>query len=152
MTSYIWKFLGIYLACLFKFISGPVLGAAAGFSLLEIIFVSVGGMMTTVISLTYVGDWFKSYWNLKISPNKKRFSPRSRKIVRVWRKFGPIGVAVFTPLFLTPIGGTIVMNAFNVDKRKIILYMSISAFFWALVLGGSINWILSIPFFDTLLR
>lgn len=152
MTSYIWKFLGIYLACLFKFISGPVLGAAAGFSLLEIIFVSVGGMMTTVISLTYVGDWFKSYWNLKISPNKKRFSPRSRKIVRVWRKFGPIGVAVFTPLFLTPIGGTIVMNAFNVDKRKIILYMSISAFFWAIVLGGSINWILSIPFFDTLLR
>ncbi|WP_113925038.1 hypothetical protein [Cognataquiflexum aquatile] len=152
MTSYIWKFLGIYLACLFKFISGPVLGAAAGFSLLEIVFVSVGGMMTTVISLTYVGDWFKSYWNLKISPNKKRFSPRSRKIVRVWRKFGPIGVAVFTPLFLTPIGGTIVMNAFNVDKRKIILYMSISAFFWALVLGGSINWILSIPFFDTLLR
>lgn len=152
MTSYFWKFLGIYLACLFKFISGPVLGAAAGFSLLEIVFVSVGGMMTTVISLTYVGDWFKSYWNLKISPNKKRFSPRSRKIVRVWRKFGPIGVAVFTPLFLTPIGGTIVMNAFNVDKRKIILYMSISAFFWALVLGGSINWILSIPFFDTLLR
>lgn len=152
MTSYILKFLGIYLACLFKFISGPVLGAAAGFSLLEIVFVSVGGMMTTVISLTYVGDWFKSYWNLKISPNKKRFSPRSRKIVRVWRKFGPIGVAVFTPLFLTPIGGTIVMNAFNVDKRKIILYMSISAFFWALVLGGSINWILSIPFFDTLLR
>jgi len=152
MTSYIWKFLGIYLACLFKFISGPVLGAAAGFSLLEIVFVSVGGMMTTVLSLTYVGDWFKSYWNLKISPNKKRFSPRSRKIVRVWRKFGPIGVAVFTPLFLTPIGGTVVMNAFNVDKRKIILYMSISAFFWALVLGGSINWILSIPFFDTLLR
>ena len=152
MTSYIWKFLGIYIACLFKFISGPVLGAAAGFSLLEIVFVSVGGMMTTVISLTYVGDWFKSYWNLKISPNKKRFSPRSRKIVRVWRKFGPIGVAVFTPLFLTPIGGTIVMNAFNVDKRKIILYMSISAFFWAIVLGGSINWILSIPFFDTLLR
>ena len=152
MTNYILKFLGIYVACLFKFISGPVLGAAAGFSLVEIVLVSVGGMMTTVVSLTYVGDWFKSYWDLKISPNKKRFSPSSRKIVRVWRKFGPIGVAVFTPIFLTPIGGTIVMNAFNVDKKIIILYMSISAFFWAFVLGGSINWILSIPFFDTLLR
>lgn len=152
MTSYIWKFLGIYIACLFKFISGPVLGAAAGFSLGEIVLVSVGGMMTTVISVTYIGDWFKSYWNLRISPNRKRFSPKSRKIVRVWRKFGPVGVAVFTPIFLTPIGGTIVMNAFNVDRRKIILYMLISALFWALVLGGSINWILSIPFFDTLLR
>lgn len=151
MTSYIWKFLGIYIACLFKFISGPVLGAAAGFSLGEIVLVSVGGMMTTVISVTYIGDWFKSYWNLRISPNRKRFSPKSRKIVRVWRKFGPVGVAVFTPIFLTPIGGTIVMNAFNVNRRKIILYMSISALFWALVLGGSINWILSIPFFDTLL-
>jgi len=152
MTSYIWKFLGIYLACLFKFISGPVLGAAAGFSLGEIVLVSVGGMMTTVITVTYIGDWFKSYWNLRISPNRKRFSPKSRKIVRVWRKFGPVGVAVFTPIFLTPIGGSIVMNAFNVDRRKIILYMSISGFFWALLLGGSINWILRIPFFDTLLR
>jgi uncharacterized membrane protein len=152
MTSYIWKFLGIYLACLFKFISGPVLGAAAGFSLGEIVLVSVGGMMTTVITVTYIGDWFKSYWNLRISPNRKRFSPKSRKIVRVWRKFGPVGVAVFTPIFLTPIGGSIIMNAFNVNRRKIILYMSISGLLWALVLGGSINWILSIPFFDTLLR
>lgn len=152
MTSYIWKFLGIYLACLFKFISGPVLGAAAGFSLGEIVLVSVGGMMTTVITVTYIGDWFKSYWNLRISPNRKRFSPKSRKIVRVWRKFGAVGVAVFTPIFLTPIGGSIIMNAFNVNRRKIILYMSISGLFWALVLGGSINWILSIPFFDTLLR
>jgi hypothetical protein len=152
MTGYIIKFIGIYFACLFKFISGPVLGAAAGFSLLEIVIVSVGGMMTTVLGLTYIGDWFKSFWDLRISPNKKRFSPRSRKIVKVWRKFGPIGVAIFTPLFLTPIGGTIVMNAFNVKKKKIILYMFISALMWSLILGGSINWILSIPFFDTLIR
>jgi hypothetical protein len=152
MTSYLWKILGIYLACLFKFISGPILGAAAGFSLIEIILVSVGGMMTTVVSLTYVGEWFKSYWDLRISPNRKKFSPNSRKIVRVWRKFGPVGVALFTPLFLTPIGGTIVMNAFNVEKKKIILYMFMSALIWSIVLGGSINWILSIPFFDTLLR
>jgi hypothetical protein len=152
MMGYFMKFLAIYFACLFKFISGPILGAAAGFSLIEIMVVSVGGMMTTVVGLTYVGDWFKSYWDLKISPNRKRFSPRSRKIVRVWRKFGPVGVAVLTPIFLTPIGGTIVMNAFNVEKRKIILYMLGSALVWAFVLGGSINWILSIPFFDTLLR
>jgi len=152
MTGYVLKLLGIYFACLFKFISGPVLGAAAGFSLMEIILVSVGGMMTTVVTLTYVGDWFKSYWNLTISPNRKRFSPKSRKIVRVWRKFGPFGVAVFTPLFLTPIGGTIIMNAFNVEKKKIILYMFGSALFWSVVLGGSINWLLSIPFFGTLLR
>jgi hypothetical protein len=73
MTGYIIKFIGIYFACLFKFISGPVLGAAAGFSLLEIVIVSVGGMMTTVLGLTYIGDWFKSFWDLRISPNKKDF-------------------------------------------------------------------------------
>ena len=152
MITYLIKFLTIYFACLFKFIAGPVMGAAAGFNLSEIVLVTVGGMMTSVIAMTYLGDWFKSHWNLRLTKNRKKFTPKTRRIVRVWKKFGPIGIAVLTPIILTPIGGTIVLNAFNVEKKKIFFYMLASALFWALIMGYSIHWLLSIAFFDNLLR
>jgi hypothetical protein len=150
MISYFFKFLVIWFASLFKFIAGPVLGVAANYSLLEIVTVTVSGMMTSVLLVTFLGDWFKSHWNFKLSA--KRFSKKSRVIVKTWKKFGPLGIASITPILLTPIGGTIIMTAFNVDKRKIFTYMMISALIWSIVLGVSINWLLSIPIFNFLLR
>lgn len=152
MITYILKFLTIFFACLFKFIAGPILGAAAGFNLLEIVIVTVSGMMTSVIAITYLGDWFKSLWNLKITQKRKKFTPRTRKIVRIWNKFGTLGIAALTPIILTPIGGTLVLTTFNVKKSKIFVYMLISSLFWAFILGYSIHWLLNIPFFDFLFR
>jgi hypothetical protein len=150
MIPYALKFLAIWFACLFKFIAGPVLGAAADYSLTEIVIVTVGGMMTSVFFVTYLGEWFKSNWSLKIT--EKRFTRRKRTIVRTWQKFGPAGIAALTPIILTPIGGTIILTTFNVKKNKIFVYMLISSLVWSILLGTSINWLLSIPFFDFLLR
>jgi membrane protein DedA with SNARE-associated domain len=152
MISYLLKIFTIYLICLFKFIAGPILGSAAGFNLLEIIIVSVSGMMSSVIFVTYLGKWFKNYLSVRVTVKKKIFSSKNRRTVKIWRKFGPIGVAALTPIFLTPIGGSIIMSAFNVDHRKILTSMFISAVIWALVFGVSIDWLLSIPFWDNLLR
>ncbi len=144
------KFIAIWFACLFKFIAGPILGSAADFSLLEIMFVTVTGMMSSVAIVTFLGEWVKSKWTLKVS--EKRFTKRKRKMVKTWQKFGPFGVAAITPLLLTPIGGSIILTAFNVNRRKIMIYMLLSGFIWSLILGSSINWLLSFPLFDFLLR
>jgi uncharacterized membrane protein len=152
MIEYLITFVFIYLSCLFKFVAGPILGSAAGFSLIEIILVSVGGLMTTVFALTYLGEWIKKNWTVNVSKKRKRFSKGTRRIVKIWQKFGPIGIAVITPMFLTPVGGTIVMTAFRVEKKKVFTYMFISGLFWAFVLGSSIQQILSIPFVGNLFR
>ncbi|MFD2200281.1 hypothetical protein [Shivajiella indica] len=150
MITYLLKFLAIWFACLFKFIAGPVLGSAANYSLPEIMLVTVGGMMTSVFFVTYLGEWFKSNWTLKVT--EKKITKRKRTIVKTWKKFGPAGIAALTPVILTPIGGTIILTAFNVNKAKIFTYMLISSLIWAFLFGISINWILSIPFFEQLLR
>ncbi|MGY6522472.1 MAG: hypothetical protein ACXIUD_12120 [Mongoliitalea sp.] len=152
MIEYVLKVFVIYIATLFKFIAGPVLGLAAGLSALEMLVVTVGGMMTTVFSITLLGDWFRANWQLGVSKKKKVFSPKTRKIVTVWRKYGVLGVATLTPLLLTPIGGTVIMNAFNVKKEKIFLYMFLSAMFWGVIFSFSIQYILEIPFIGDLLR
>lgn len=151
MIEYILQFLGIYFICLFKFIGGPVLGSAANYSVLEIVIVTTSGMMTSVLLFTYLGEWIKHQWHIKIKKRGKTFSPKTRRMITIWQKFGPSGVAALTPLILTPIGGTILLTSFGVKKRKIFLYMLISAVLWALFFALTINEILDIPFFKNLL-
>ncbi|AEL24848.1 hypothetical protein [Cyclobacterium marinum] len=145
MSEYLIKFAGIYFLCLFKFIAGPLLGAAAGYSLIEIILVTVLGMMTSVFLFTFLGEWFKKNWTIIIKKKSKKFSKRTRNTIKVWKKFGVWGIAFLTPLILTPIGGTVVLTSFGVAKKKILFSMFISALFWAFVFGLSIEELLKIP-------
>lgn len=67
-------------------------------------------------------------------PPKKIFSPRTRKMVRLWNKYGLIGLAALTPVFLSIPIGTFFITRLERDKRKIVSYLSISVFCWSLVL------------------
>ncbi|WP_200974580.1 hypothetical protein [Echinicola sp. 20G] len=151
MLEYILQFLVIYLVCLFKFIGGPVLGTAADYSVFEIVIVTVSGMMTSVLVFTYLGEWIKNNWTIKIRKNSKKFTPKTRRIIQIWQKFGAAGVAAVTPLIFTPIGGTIILTSFGVRRRKIFTYMLISAVCWSLFFGLTINHLLEIPFFKRLI-
>lgn len=145
MIEYILKFLAIYIICLFKFIGGPVLGTAAGYSVFEIVLVTVLGLMSSVIVFTYIGTFLKAKYKLIFKPSRKLFTKRNRKIVRVWQNFGAIGVAAITPLVLSPIGGAIVMNAFGVKKQKIFTYMLCSGIIWAFLFAMTIDQLKKIP-------
>lgn len=151
MSESIITFFGIYFLCLFKFVAGPVLGSAAGYGFWKIMLVSVSGMMTSVFVFTLIGMRFKKFLALRIKKKKIVFSKRSRSIVTLWKKYGEIGVAFATPLFLTPIGGTLILVSFGTKKRKIFLHMFWSAILWAIIFSLSIEQILRIPFFDRLL-
>jgi hypothetical protein len=47
------------------------------------------------------------------------------------RKYGLGGIAFFTPLILTPIGGTLLALSTNKPRENILVYMLISAIFWS---------------------
>jgi len=136
---------------LFKFIAGPVLGYLAGYSLFGIMAVTVSGMMSSVLIFTYLGEWLKRQWDKRIRRRRVVFSKKNRRIVKVWQKSGAAGVAFLTPLLLTPIGGTLVMTSFGVDRKTIITYMLASSVWWSFAFGLSIEKLLAIPFFKSLL-
>jgi hypothetical protein len=151
MSESLITFFGIYFLCLFKFIAGPVLGSAAGYSFWKIILVSVSGMMTSVFIFTLLGTRIKKTLALRIKRKRIVFSKRSRSIVTLWKKYGEIGIAFATPIFLTPIGGTLILVSFGTKKRRIYFHMFWSAILWATIFSLSIEQILRIPFFDRLL-
>ncbi len=61
---------------------------------------------------------------------KPVFSKKNRRIVQVWQRFGVMGIAFLTPIFLTPILGTVVAALFGASKKHIFIHMLWSAVLW----------------------
>lgn len=135
------KYIPVLTGSMLKFILGPVTGTSLGLSFIEIYLCTVFGMMTTVVGITYLGTPARKKIAELLGNRKKRktFTPRNRRIVRVWIKYGMKGVAFLTPLLLSPPLGTIIAVSFGENKQKIIFYMFISAAFWGLVFTAIIN-------------
>ena len=151
MSESLITFFGIYFLSLFKFIAGPILGSAAGYSLFEIVLVTVSAMMTSVFLFSLLGTQFKKRLALRFKRKRPVFSKKTRTIVRLWANYGEVGIAFLTPIILTPIGGTLILVSFGTKKRKIYFHMLWSAIFWSILFGLSIDQILQIPFFQRLL-
>lgn len=132
MTEEILKAIPIFFLSMLKVIFGPTLGYASGLHIVTTIIVTFSGMMASVLLFTFFGAWLREKILKRFEKkNQKKFTPKKRKLVSLWKKYGLVGVAVLTPLLLTPIGGTIVAVSFGSPKQKILLYMLVSAAIFA---------------------
>lgn len=142
MESVIEQYLIIFAGSMLKFIVGPVTGATTGLSVFETALFTTAGMMTTVLVLTYLGKDLRRRLFDKLGGRRKLFTPRNRKIVRIWGKYGAFGVAFLTPLLFSPPIGTIILVSFGTKKAKILISMLVSGLFWGFfysllfILGG----------------
>ncbi len=124
----------IYLLCMFKIIFGPTMGYAAGLSPLVTVIITVAGMMTTVVIFSFLGEQFREKVLRKYFKPKKVFSRRNRRFVKVWRKYGELGVSFLTPILLSPPGGTIIVMALGGSRRKTIGYMLLWGIVWTTII------------------
>ena len=128
----------VYFSSMLKFILGPLGGYGLGLNLLTTVLVTVAGMMTVVFAFAFFGNWLRSQIIDRLFKKGKKFSVRNRRFVTIWKKYGVAGVAALTPILLTPIVGSILAVSFGSPKDKMIIYMFISASFWALVFTTAI--------------
>jgi membrane protein DedA with SNARE-associated domain len=138
MGETILKIISVYFSTMLKFIFGPLGGYAAKLNFLTTVLTSVAGMMTVVLLFTFFGEWLRKNVLSKFSKKQSKFSVNNKRFVSIWKKYGLVGVAILTPLILTPIGGTILAVSSGSPKDKIIFYMFISAAIWSLVFSGII--------------
>lgn len=138
MKETILKIISVYFSSMLKFILGPVGGYAAGLNLMTTILTTIAGMMTIVLLFTYFGKWLQKNIISRFVQKRNKFSVSNKKFVRIWKKYGLVGVAALTPVILTPIGGTILAVSSGSPREKIIFYMFISAAVWSMVLSSTI--------------
>ncbi len=117
-----------------KFFNGPIAGIVMDLTWYETAVCSIIGMMLMVTLMSFLGRqvqvWISNYRKTK----PKLFSKRSRFAVKIWLKLGIWGIACFTPLFFTPIGGTLLALSFKVPIPKILFSMLVFAVFWGVIL------------------
>jgi membrane protein DedA with SNARE-associated domain len=131
MLEEILKAIPVVLESAIKFILGPLQGYALKLHPVTTALSTILGMMISVTAFTYFGNWlktrvFKNFFNKPSKPSNGR-----RKFMIIVKKYGLGGIAFFTPLILTPIGGTLLAVGMGKPKEKILLFMFISATAWA---------------------
>ena len=144
MLEELLRYLGVYLLACIKSILPPLLGPGMGLTKLEIIVITVLGLMTSVLLFTLVGERIKKHIIPVFIKNPKKFSPKSRKMVRIWRKYGVIGTCFLTPLVLSPIGGSILVASVGAPRKQVYLYMLLFGIFWAVVWTFSVDFLVDI--------
>lgn len=134
MLEEILSILTIYFLSMLKVIFGPTLGYAAGYSPLLTVFITVAGMMTTVFIITFLGEKLRDRILKRLFKPKKVFSKRSRRFVKVWRRYGEMGVSFLTPILLSPPGGSILSIVLGGSRRKTIGYMLLWGVVWSTII------------------
>jgi membrane protein DedA with SNARE-associated domain len=122
----------VFFPSMLKFILGPLGGYLGKLNIATTIISSVAGMMTAVTIVTYSGDWVKKHLLPRFSRPKDINKPPSF-FARLLTRYGLSGIAFFSPLFLTPIGGAILALSLNKPKGQILFAMFISASAWAII-------------------
>ncbi len=126
------KYLTVYASSMLKFIAGPTIGAAIGLTFLETFTLTVLGMMTTVVIVSYFGKKIRNWYFNKFKRKHKLFTKRNRRFVYIWRNYGILGVSFLTPLIFSPPIGAILVTSIGSPRKKTFIYMFISAVFWAI--------------------
>lgn len=101
---------------------------------------SCSGAVFGSILFTYLFAGILKWWdNLKIGMfsskhPKKIFTKFNRRVIRIKHRFGLTGIAILTPIFLSIPIGAFLAERFYKDKKKVIIYLSISSIAWCFVL------------------
>jgi hypothetical protein len=137
MWQEILRAIPVYFSSMLKFIFGPVGGYGVGLHPITTILTTVAGMMTVVFMFTFFGNWIRTKIFGRFKKRKINLK-RAAKLEMIWKRYGLVGVALLTPIILTPIGGTLLAVSSGSPKDKIIFYMFVSASFWSVVISMAI--------------
>lgn len=147
MLSNLMKYVIVYLISMFKFIGGPAFGAAYDLNIAVTALMTILGMMTSVLIISFFGIRLRNWTIRKYKIKRRVFTKRNRRLIKIWRGYGEFGVSFFTPVFFSPVIGTLLVTLLGGKQKKVVFYMFISAVFWALALA-----LLSDFLIDTLFR
>ena len=144
MLEEVLSYLSLFLLACLKSIFPPVLGPGLGLSKLEIIIITVAGLMTSVTLFTFVGDKIKRYVIPLFVKKPKKFSKSSRRMVTIWKKYGIIGTCFLTPLILSPVGGSLLVSSVGAPRKQVFFYMLVFGIFWAVIWTFSVDYLIEV--------
>lgn len=135
------KILTVFLSCVFFFgkLGVPSAIILFKFNFLKVFLVAViSGCFANVLATYFSAALIKWWDRYKIKNNlfskKKTFTKTNRRIIRIKKRFGLIGITFITPIFPGIAVGAFIAERFYKDKFKVIMYLNLSVVFWTIVI------------------
>lgn len=138
MIELLLKILTVLFWSAVKFIVGVGVAIALGFNQIEILIICVSGGMLGVVVYLYLWEQLLKLYR-RFRPKKHRpikFSKFKRRLVIFIRKYEVWGIALLTPIILTPPIGTILAASIEHNKWRIKFIMFASFCTWTLIILG----------------
>jgi len=129
------KILSVFLTCTFFFVKlgMPTAVIVFKYNFFKVMMVACSGGITGNVIFTNLSAFFLKWMHAyreKRNIKKRIFTKTTRRMIRIKQKFGLAGIAAITPLISQPIGAFFAEKFFK-DRKKVILYLSISVIIWA---------------------
>jgi hypothetical protein len=135
------KYFSTFLMCALFFgkIGVPACMVFFKYNFIKIFFFSMTAGITGNIVFTYLSAAIlRTIHNYRVKKHtihrKRIFTRTNRRIIRIKNKFGLRGIAFIAPMFLSIPLGTFIADRFFRNKKKIILYFTVSEIFWVIIL------------------
>ncbi|HHG85846.1 MAG TPA: hypothetical protein ENJ82_13955 [Bacteroidetes bacterium] len=117
-----------------KVLPALMLAVAHKLNPLEIFLTLFLGGMLGVTGFAFFASRLRA-WRKARRKQKPRVKPynikRMRRIMRIWNRWGLLGIAFLTPPMISPPFGTIIAVAFGEKFTRIMVYMAVSMAAWA---------------------
>lgn len=68
---------------------------------------------------------------------KKNFTSRNRRMLKIWNRWGLTGLALITPVTISIPVGTFIATRLARNKKKVLLYMFLSVLFWSVLISSA---------------
>jgi len=108
------------------------------YDFLKVFVVTVSGGIFGNVFFTYLSSailkWWHAYRIKKGYIHKNKiFTNTNRRIIRVKRRFGLVGIALLTPILFSIPLGALIADKFYKNKQKVIIYLSGAVVFWNVI-------------------
>jgi hypothetical protein len=103
-----------------------------------LLYTNIGGLLGMIISV-FLSDvilkLWQQYWpdKLKINKNKKIFTPASRRLIRIKKRYGLPGIVTLSPVLLSiPLGAFLTVKYYGINARNLI-WLASGQLLWSIL-------------------
>ncbi|MFT4678676.1 MAG: hypothetical protein ACI9HG_000782 [Flavobacteriales bacterium] len=133
-SAYWIEFCLMVFSSIVKFVITPSIMVARGWSFVETVLISTIGAVIGCSFFYHSGDLFFKWLQGKRRRQSKKFSWKSRALVRVKSKLGLMGLLLISGLISVPI--TAVLAARYFKKKSTLPLLFLAFFLWSIILTG----------------
>ena len=109
-----------------------------------VVFSGISGLIGNIIFVNLSYHLIKGIHRYRSQHHKihsrRIFTPINRRIIRIKQRFGLLGISLVGPMLLSIPLSAYIAERFFKDKRKIILYFTLSEVLWCLLIYSLIYW------------